>query len=445
MTGKDLELTRVIGQFIANTDDKDIPVETYRHARVAFMDWLGCAIGGKDEPVVGKLIALADLMGGKEQASIIGHNIKTSLSQAALINGTQSHVLDYDDTNMEIIAHPSVTIFPGLLALCEYEAKGGKDLLSAYIIAYKVMSAIGKCTSMEHYMAGWHATSTLGPFASASACSKILNLDEQQTLYALGIAGTQACGLKKSFGTMCKSFHAGRAAQVGLTSALLAREGFTGAEDILEGDDGFLKAFSGKINEEAVDSLGKTWDIQNLVQKYHASCHATHSPIEATLGIVQEQGLELDEIKSIETSVSPFALTAAWVKEPKTGLEAKFCIPYTVASAVLTGDTSEKAFTKVNERVREFMNRISVEGSDERQGLGTYVELETESGNRYSRVKDVTREIPSLEEKEGKIKAKFASLCESALGEEGAERLINRVISLEEIDNVKEITELLQP
>jgi 2-methylcitrate dehydratase PrpD len=354
-------------------------------------------------------------------------------------------VLDYDDSSMAVIGHPSVTIFPGLLALSEYEVKGGKDFLTAYIVAFKVMSTIGSSTSMEHYMAGWHATSTLGHLASASACSKILNLDEQQTVHALGIAGTQACGLKRSFGTMCKSFHAGRAAQVGLMSALLAREGFTGAEDILEGNDGFLKAFSGKINEEAVDSLGKTWDIENLLQKYHASCHGTHSAIEAVSGIVQEQRLEPDKIKSIKISVSPMALTAAWVKEPKTGLEGKFCIPYTVANAVLTGDTGEKAFTRVNEKVMEFMNRISVEGTDERPGMEAYAELETESGNRYSKVKDVTREIPSLVEKEDKIRAKFAGLCEPALGEGRVEQLTSKLTSLEEVDNIKEVIELLQP
>jgi 2-methylcitrate dehydratase PrpD len=445
MAEKDIEFTKVLGRFIVDTGDKDIPSEIYRHAGVAFMDWLGCAVGGKDEPGVEKLIALAELMGGKGQASIIGHNIKTSLSQAALINGTESHVLDYDDSSMAVIGHPSVTIFPGLLALSEYEVKGGKDFLTAYIIAFKVMSTIGRSTSMEHYMAGWHATSTVGHLASASACSKILNLDEQQTVHALGIAGTQACGLKRSFGTMCKSFHAGRAAQVGLMSALLAREGFTGAEDILEGNDGFLKAFSGKINEEAVDSLGKTWDIENLLQKYHASCHGTHSAIEAVSGIVQEQRLEPDKIKSIKISVSPMALTAAWVKEPKTGLEGKFCIPYTVANAVLTGDTGEKAFTRVNEKVMEFMNRISVEGTDERPGMEAYAELETESGNRYSKVKDVTREIPSLVEKEDKIRAKFSGLCEPALGEGRVEQLTSKLTSLEEVDNIKEVIELLQP
>jgi 2-methylcitrate dehydratase PrpD len=228
-------------------------------------------------------------------------------------------------------------------------------------------------------------------------------------------------------------------------SALLAREGFTGAEDILEGNDGFLKAFSGKINEEAVDSLGKTWDIENLLQKYDASCHGTHSAIEAVSGIVQEQRLEPDKIKSIKISVSPMALTAAWVKEPKTGLEGKFCIPYTVANAVLTGDTGEKAFTRVNEKVMEFMNRISVEGTDERPGMEAYAELETESGNRYSKVKDVTREIPSLVEKEDKIRAKFSGLCEPALGEGRVEQLTSKLTSLEEVDNIKEVIELLQP
>jgi 2-methylcitrate dehydratase PrpD len=157
------------------------------------------------------------------------------------------------------------------VALSEWKEKSGSDLLTAYIIGFKVATFVAACTDAEHYESGWHATSTFGRLASAAACAKLMGLDEQQTVYALGIAGTQASGFKVVFGTMCKPFHAGRASQDGLEAALLAKDGFTSAEDILEGPDGFFQLLQGTVNKEAIGLLGKTWDIEDLAPKYHAS------------------------------------------------------------------------------------------------------------------------------------------------------------------------------
>jgi 2-methylcitrate dehydratase PrpD len=232
MKEKNEGLTRTIARFIVETDAKDIPADVYAHAKVAFLDWLGVIMAGTDDPLVEKLIQYADLMGGKEEATILGHGMKKSLSQAALINGAASHVLDYDDSSISMVGHPSVGMFPSLLALSEWNEKSGHDFLTAYVIGFKVGAVIGSCTGMDHYMAGWHSTSTVGHFASAAVCSRLLGLNEQQTVYALGIAGTQAGGLKSAFGTMCKPFHAGNASRNGLMAALLAREGFTASESI---------------------------------------------------------------------------------------------------------------------------------------------------------------------------------------------------------------------
>jgi 2-methylcitrate dehydratase PrpD len=274
MQSKKIELTKVLARFIAETGASDIPPIVYEHAKVAFLDWFAVAMAGKDEPLVLKLIRFSDLMGGTEQASILGHGIRRNVSLATLINGSASHALDYDDTmGVYLPVHPSSTLFPSLLALSEWRGKAGIDFLAAYLIGFKVAACIQACAGSEHYLAGWHATSTIGRLASAASCAKLMGLDEQQTVYALGIAGTQASGLRRVFGTMCKPFHAGKASQDGLEAVLLAMEGFTSAEDILEGPAGFFQLFKGRIKEEAVDSLGKTWDVEHLAQKYHASAH----------------------------------------------------------------------------------------------------------------------------------------------------------------------------
>jgi 2-methylcitrate dehydratase PrpD len=335
MSGNGAGFTAKLASFIVNTKEQNIPEWAYEHAKVAFMDWLAVTFAGKDDPLVKILIDYADMVGGKKQATIIGHHMKKDVSSAALINGSASHTLDYDDTLVSFFGHPSVTVFPSLLALSEWRGKSGKDFLTAYIIGLQVGGTIGSCASLDHYMAGWHATSTLGHIASAAACARLLGLSEKQTMYALGIGATQSSGLKRVFGTMCKPFHAGRSSQSGLLAALLAEQGFTSAEDIFEGPQGFFEALRGKANDDIVNILGQLWDIQNLQQKYHASCHATHSPLEAALSIIKGEKIELDDIKSITVHASTLSLSAAGKTEPASGLEGKFCIPYCVANALL--------------------------------------------------------------------------------------------------------------
>ena len=447
MPEKSIELTKILAHFIAKTEKSNIPSHVFDHAKVAFKDWLGVTFAGKNDPLVEKLIKFADLMGGHKQATLLGYGIKKTACQAALINGAASHVLDYDDTLEHFLGHPSVTIFPSILALSEWMEKSGSNFLTAYIIGLKVGAVIGACSGIEHYMSGCHPTSTLGHFASAAACAKLLGLDEKQSANALGIAGTQASGLKISFGTMSKAFHAGKASQSGLMAALLARDGFTGAEDVIEGAHGFFKVFKGNVSEDVVNTIGKTWEIEDLAQKYHASCHATHSPIEAARFIIQKEGLELNDIKGIRVFSSALALSAASKMEANTGLEGKFCIPYCVANALLNENTGMQAFTeeRINDsELKAFMKKITVNTTQDFQALQARVEIETKSGRAYTAVSDILKVIPELQEKKSKISAKFKDLCSPVLGNQTADAMDIAVDSLETIDNMKTFVKSVQ-
>lgn len=440
MPENSIGLTKTLARFIAKNKKSDIPSPVFDHAKVAFKDWLGVTFSGKDDPLVEKLIKFADLMGGNKQATLLGFGIKKTACQAALINGAASHVLDYDDTLEHFLGHPSVTIFPSVLALSEWKEKSGSDFLTAYIVGLKVGAVIGACGGLEHYMSGCHPTSTLGHFASAAACANLLGLDEKQSVNALGIAGTQASGLKISFGTMSKAFHAGKASQAGLMAALLARDGFTGAEDVIEGNHGFFKVFQGSVNEDVVNTIGKTWEIEDLAQKYHASCHATHSPIEAARSIIQKEGIKPKDVKAIRIFSSELALSAASKMEANKALEGKFCIPYCVANALLNENTGMQAFTdeKVKDvAVRDLMKKISVKQTSDFQALEARVEIETDSGKSYSAVSDILKTIPELEEKKSKISAKFVDLCTPVLGNQTTVKLENSIDALETIDNMQ--------
>ncbi|MDD5171248.1 MAG: MmgE/PrpD family protein [Syntrophales bacterium] len=446
MSGNGAGFTAKLASFIVNTKEQNIPEWAYEHAKVAFMDWLAVTIAGKDDPLVKILIDYTEMMGGKKQATIIGYNMKKDVSSATLINGSASHTLDYDDTLVSFLGHPSVTIFPSLLALSEWRGKSGKDFLTAYIIGLQVGGTIGACASLDHYMGGWHATSTLGHLASAAACSRLLGLSEKQTTYALGIGGTQSSGLKRVFGTMCKPFHAGRSSQAGLLAALLAEKGFTSAEDILEGPQGFFEALKGKVNDDIVNMLGMGWDVQNLNQKYHASCHATHSPLEAALSIIKGENINLDAIKNITIHASTLSLQAAGKTEPATGLEGKFSIPYCVANALLREETGMQAFTdeKVNDpAVRTIMRKINIINDPKIQALESIVEVETSDGKSFNAFSDILQQIPSLEIKKERVASKFFDLSEPVWGKKRCLTLKKKIEAMDKLKNMKNMARAL--
>ena len=439
-------MTQKLAEFIVTTNEDKIPAEAYEHAKVAFMDWLAVTMSGKDEPVVTKLLEYAQILGGNPQATIIGHGVKKNVSQAALINGTASHALDYDDTLISFFGHPSVTLFPSLLALSEWLEKSGQDFLTAYLIGLQAGATIGVCASLDHYMAGWHATSTLGHMASAAGCSKLMGLDTKQTAYALGIAGTQSSGLKRVFGTMCKPYHAGKSSQAGLMAALLAQNNFTSAEDILEGPQGFFEVFKGSVNEDVLALLGLGWDVINISQKYHASCHATHSPLEAAMTIVKEKNILLSEIKKITVYSSKLALDAAGKMSPATGLEGKFSIPYCVANALCSGITGNQAFTDDKVKAPDVctvMKKIDVKLDPEKIALESRVVIETIDGNKHEGFSDILQQIPPLETKKDRVSKKYADLCGPLLSGKKIEHTSEMIRDLENLNNMKAFVEAL--
>ncbi len=443
----DRTLTEELATFIVDTDTDSIPEDVYGHAKVCFQDWLGVAVAGANEPLVGKLRAHSDRMGGYEQASLIGYWQKKNVEQAAMINGAASHALDYDDSSMSMIGHPSVVLFPGTLALAEWRSHSGRDFLTAFIVGLQVASTLGECVGKSHYMKGWHATSTLGHVGAAAAAARLLGLNREQTLNALGIAATQAGGLKRVFGTMCKPFHAGNAAANAVSSVLLAEDGFTSANNIIEGPFGFLSVMASENNVSAFDHLARQWDIDRVAQKYHASCHGTHAPIEAALEVVKTNCLAIEDIQSIHVSCSHLAVDAASILAPQTGLEGKFSINYCVANALLRGHTGMQAFTdeKVHDlRGKALYENITVIRDDRLGELESRVVINTKSGQTLTGRVDVMTNIPPLSVKAEKIQNKVLDILEPVWGRSKASAVLQTLSKLETVDTMADLMRQLK-
>ncbi len=472
--------TRLLAALAAETPAAAISGDALAHAKVALLDWLGCTLAGARHAAVEKILRLADLAGGRHQATILGGGGKRTLTQAALINGTASHVMDFDDTSTVYIGHTSAGMLAALVAAAEWRQSPGRDFLVAHCIASGIADIVGARIGMAQYRAGWHTTSTIGHIAAAAGCARLLRLDTARTAAALGLAGTMSSGLKIVFGSMTKSFHAGNACRAGLTAALLAAEGFTCADDFFEGTDGYLQVHGGagagaagpgsaegvspvpgpqKHDEPVFPSLpgaprsdsapdaatwtaslqASAWGFSHLAQKYHASCHFTHSAIEALLSLRRNGNLSFGDIRAIDVFASPLALKAAGKTNPADGLEGKFSLPYCIANVVLHGDTGLAAFTddRVADReVREYMEKVRLHEDSALAPMAARVQISAARGARHIRECDVFRDLPDLSERKSRIAEKFLSLAGPLLGKRRTRTVATRILALEEEENM---------
>src|SRR5487761_492085 len=334
------DLTRDLAARAAAMREDALPEAMRELARQCVLDTLGVALAGAADPLVRIMLDEIAEAGGAPQASVIGHRARLPALSAALVNGAAGHALDYDDVNMAMPGHPSVAILPALLALAERERASGRAVITAFVAGYETACRIGMALRPGHYDLGFHATGTLGCLGAAAACAHLLGLDAEGAAAALGIAGPQAAGLKSQFGTMCKPFHAGKAAQNGLLAALLARRGFSSRPDLVECVQGFALTHGPDFRPEAAraDPEGGFHLRANLF-KYHAACYLTHAPIEAARRLREEHGLTPDRIERIRLELDEACDRVCNIPAPRTGLEAKFSLPLTTAMGLAGVDT----------------------------------------------------------------------------------------------------------
>jgi 2-methylcitrate dehydratase PrpD len=328
------KVTEALAQFASTLTFDQIPVEARTVARHCLMDMVGVTLAGKSEPLAQMLLAQVEDEGGSPHASLIGETEKTSASQAALYNGATAHALDYDDVLGIFTGHPTVAVMPAVLALAERHGKDGKAVITAFVAGVEVLARIGGMMSKGHYARGWHSTGTIG---AAAGCANLLGLDAEATNRAMGIAATQAAGLKSNFGTMSKPLHAGKAAYNGLLAASLAARGFTARENTLDIAQGFGDSMAeGEVNiDRALERLGELFHTQDTLFKYHPACYGVHAPTEAALALRLQDGFDPALIEKIEISVPQNAIGMCDIAEPKSGLEAKFSLAHNVALGLL--------------------------------------------------------------------------------------------------------------
>lgn len=442
-------LSRALASYSSSLQFDDIPEDVRTVVKHCVLDWLGVTLAGSQQDA-GRIVREEALdQGGAPQATLIGDGTRTSIAHAALVNGTASHALDYDDVHFVFFGHPTVTVLPAVLALAERDTRNGRDLITAFVAGVEVGCRVGQYVTDAHYARGHHATGTLGTFSAAAGTARMLGLDADTCATALGIAATQAAALKSMFGTMCKPLHAGKAAANGQYAALLAKRGFSSRQDGIECEQGFADTQSSIVDLEcALDGLGERFHSRDILFKFHAACYGTHASIEALMRLRNAHGIDPRSVDKIEIRVPTRNLKVCNIQVPRTGLEAKFSLRLVSAMALAGKSTSDIAgyddgLCTEGELVR-LRDRVRVVGDDELGRGSSEVIVSMSDGVVYREFDDVSVPSRDLDDQGRRLEDKFITLASPVIGEGKSRELVELVSKLEQLESMDALLQRCQ-
>jgi 2-methylcitrate dehydratase PrpD len=380
---------------------------------------------------------------GPPRATVLGRQERFDPLHAALLNGISSHVLDFDDTHLKTVIHPAGPVASAILALAEVRPTTGRDFLNALVLGVEAECRIGNAVYPAHYDVGWHITGTTGVFGAAAAAGKLLGLDEQRLLWAFGLAATQPVGLRDMFGTMTKSFHPGRAAQNGLTAALLAASGFTSAEAAIEAKRGWAHVLSTERDlSQITTDLGKSYEILLNTYKPFACGIVLHPVIDGCIELRNQHRLAAEAIESIALTVNPLVLELTGKRTPRTGLESKFSVYHACAVAFIAGAAGERQFSDraaQDAQVIALRERVTATVESTMPAEAARIDVQLHDGRRFRTV--VRHAIGSSERPmtDADLEAKFAGLAEGIIPTERMHRVVELCWNLDNLDDVAEL------
>ena len=448
--------TRDLARFGAKLQYSDIPAEAVERIKLSILDSIGCCLYGATLPWTRKVADLADAERAQGVASYIGLGRKSSASLACLVNGTSGHAFELDDIHKESIIHAGSIATPVALALAEMQgAASGKDVVTAMIAGYEIGHRVGSAATMSLFFRGFHPQGTSGAFVAAATAARAIGLDAEKFQHALGIVGSQGGGLMAAQeGAMVKRFHSGRAAQSGVYSALLARDGFTGIPDVLEAPyGGYLTTHSAEPNPvRLTEGLGTKWETLQVGYKPHASVTSIHTALDGLGAIMREQGLAAEDIARVETGLSPMThVHCAWEYKAQGVTAAQMNLYYGLAVIALDGVafTGQYQESRLRDpKIVDFIGRISASVDPEIESRGpafrhaARVRVTARDGRSFEKFLSDRRGSPENPLTREEIEQKFRHVVAPCVDKARAERIIKTVARLETLDSLSELIDL---
>jgi 2-methylcitrate dehydratase PrpD len=444
-----MQETKTLASWVVNHQLSDVPADVRQEARRAILNFVGCALGGCMHPALDATLRALGPYFGPSTASVLGRSERSDPLHASLLNGLSSHVHDFDDTTPKNYIHPTSPVASALFAYASANPVNGSDFMHAFILGFEAESRIGNSVYPAHYDVGWHITGTAGIFGAAVAIGKLLRLTEQQMIWAIGLAATQAAGLREMFGSMAKSMHPGRAAQNGYASALLAREGFTAGERSLEGPRGFAAVQAAHYDLAKITAgLDQSWDLRENTYKPFPCGIVNHPTIDGCIQIHDEAGLAPESIQAVRLRVAPLVMDLCNQNGITKGLQGKFSVYHNAAIGLVLGKAGLQEYSDetVNDhwikKVRESVTAVGDPGITEDQAN---IEVELSNGKIIS--KFVSESLGNIKRplSNQQLEAKFRDQAVLALPAHQVERLIELCWSIDDLSNVNTLVEASIP
>ncbi len=442
-----------IARFVKEARYEDFPEEVVHQAKICLLDLVGAACAGATALPGHVVTEIIEEAGGSPQSVLIGRKERVPALSAALGNGLYAHGLEFDDLHRKSILRPGSPIIPAALAAAEKIGASGKDLITAIIVGYEVGIRIAEAMTPSHYQY-WHTTGTCGTFAAAVAAGKALNLDEDQLMYAIGHAGTQAAGLMELHyspeGMISKPLHASKAAQNGLFSAMLAAGGYTSTKTMLTGEKGFLRVFAPKAKmEKIVEGIGTDYKIMQISFRLYASTRHTHAGIDLALRL-RENNIKPEDIELLRIQTYGVARDLVGEPFPENIYEAKFSLPFCVSTALVYGHVGLEDFTE--ERLHdpvleELMSHCTVEidpllDAHYPDKWAAKLNVILRNGTVVHEQTDFPKGDPENKVSLNELHTKFRRLSSMLLPPSKIEAWLGQIMKVETFDNIYDMWEI---
>ena len=441
--------TKALASYVVKNRWEDIPEDVRHEAKRALINVIGCAIGGSPHPAVTAAIRALSPFSGERTASIVGRPERLDPLHASLMNGISSHVEDYDDTTPKNYSHTSSPVSSALLAYASANHVRGRDFVEAFILGFEAASRVGNVVYPAHYDVGWHMTGTIGVFGAAAGIGKLIGLNEQQMVWALGLAATQSAGLREMFGSMGKAFHPGRSAQNGYAAALLAQAGFTSGEHGIEGPRGFAHVLAATRDLSKITTrLGVDFDLRENTYKPFPCGIVNHPTIDGAIQIHDQHRPDPESIVAVRLRVAPLVLDLCNQQNITKGLQGKFSVYHGAAVGLVRGKGGLREYTDeaVNDpaikRVRELTTATGDPSVTEDQ---VHVEVELRDGRKLS--KFVEQSLGNIHRPltDKQLEEKFRDQAILVLPAPEVESVIQLCWKIDQLDDVGELVTATVP
>jgi 2-methylcitrate dehydratase PrpD len=435
--------TRTLASYVVNSRLADVPGDVRHEARRAIVNYMGCAVGGSPHPAVAIALRALGPYAGPPTAAILGRSERTDPLHASLINGISSHVHDYDDTTPKNYSHPTSPVASALFSYASVHPVSGADFMHAFILGFEAESRVANAVYPSHYDIGWHITGTAGVFGAATAIGRLVGLSVQEMVWAIGLAATQAAGLREMFGSMGKAFHPGRSAQNGYVAALLAKEGFTAGEHGIEGARGFAAVQAAQYDLSKITArLGVDFDLRQNTYKPFPCGIVNHPTIDGAIQLHDAHRFDPASIAAVRLRVAPLVKDLCNQQNISRGLQGKFSVYHGAAIGLVRGKAGLQEYTDetVNDadvkRVREATIAVADPSITEDQA---HIEVELADGRTLAIFIEASLGNLTRPMSDRQLDAKFRDQVVLALPPPQADSLLDRCWHLDEVDDVSSV------